>query len=279
MWRFRYGLRTIFLAMPTESAQAGYNLRQGAAAYAPIVGTFGALAVPAIIVLFTVPKPLVAHRVAFVTLAAGLLIVGMIGSLIGSIGLGAVGAEREATANLPPAIMFVAVPVVVSIVAILGAFEVLSAIYLPESRTLFALIAGAGGLSGVFFTAFAIGDSWQLGPTDPHIRKDWLSEQWVAIRTHEAAYKWTKIVAGVSSVPILLGMILRLCGLHVTPTLAAANWLVGSGLVLAMIGTYLGNTRTAHPYEGVERGLQRWEAFGTTLTLSFYILALLIFLP
>jgi hypothetical protein len=105
--------------------------------------------------------------------------------------------------------MFVAVPVVVSIVAILGAFEVLSAIYLPESRTLFALITGAGGLSAVFFTAFAIGDGWQLGPTYPDIRKEWLVEQWVAIRTHEAEYKWTKIVAVISSIPILFGMGLR----------------------------------------------------------------------
>jgi hypothetical protein len=97
--------------------------------------------------------------------------------------------------------------------------------------------------------------------------------------THEAAYKWTKIVAVISSIPILFGMGLRLSGLHITPTLATANWLVGSGLVLAMIGTYLGNTRTAHPYQGAEKGLQEWEAFGTTLTLSFYILTLLIFLP
>ena len=268
------------LAMLDETAQAGYDLRRGSAGYAPIVGTFGALAVPAIIVLFTVPKPLVAHRVAFITLAAGLLIVGMIGSLIGSIGLAAIGAEREATPNLPPAIMYLAVPVVVSIVAILGAFEVLSAIYLPESTTLFAVIAGAGGLSCVFFTAFAIGDSWKAGPTDPLIRKDWCPKQWVAVRTPEAAYKWQAIVSVVSSVPIFLGMALRLFDIHFTPTLAAANWLVGSGLVLAMIGTYLGNTRTAHPYEGeAEKGLQKREAFGTTLTLSFYILALLIFLP
>jgi hypothetical protein len=265
--------------MPPMRAKPGYDLRRGVTGYAPIVGTFGALAVPAIVLLFQGPVPAMHHKVAFVTLAAGLLIVGLIGSLIGAIGLAAIGAEREPTANIPPAIMFIAVPVVVSVVAILGAFAVLSAIYLPESSTLFALIAGAGGVSGVFFTSFAIGDSWQAGPTDPHVREDWLKKQWVAIRSHEEAYKWTAIVGSASAIPILVCMAIRGSGLHVTPNMAAANWLVGSGLFLAMIGTYLGNMRTAHPAEGIEQWLRKWEAFGVTLTLSAYIIVLLFFLP
>jgi hypothetical protein len=266
--------------MPPIRTQPGYDLRQGAAAYAPIVGTLGALAVPGIIVLFTVSKPVTVHHVALITFAAGLLIVAVIASLIGAISLGAIGAEREPTANMPPAIMFIAIPAVMSLIAILGAFEVLSAIYLPESSTLFMLITGAGGLSGVFFMAFAIGDSWQAGPTDLWVRRAWLEKQWVAIRDHEHAYKWTRIVGITSCAPIVVEMAIRgWSGIHVTPTRVDANWLVGCGLVISIIGAYLGNTRTAHPAGGPETGLRWQEAFGTTLTLSLYVVALLIFLP
>lgn len=50
------------LPAPAQSAELNrsegrYDVRRGAAGYSPVIGTFGALAVPAIIVLFTVPRP------------------------------------------------------------------------------------------------------------------------------------------------------------------------------------------------------------------------------
>ena len=111
-----------------------YDLRQGAAGFAPIVGALGALAVPAIVVLFTAkssPKDSV-----FVALSAGLLIVGMISSLTAAFAMAGIAAERALTANLPPAIIFAGVPVVVSMVSILGAFEVLTRI-VADSKNIF----------------------------------------------------------------------------------------------------------------------------------------------
>jgi hypothetical protein len=100
--------------------QPGYDLRRGATAYSPIIGTLGALAVPGIIVQFTPSKSLITAHATLITFAAGLLIVGVIASFISAIALAAIGAEREPTANLAPAVMIVAMPAVMSFVAILA---------------------------------------------------------------------------------------------------------------------------------------------------------------
>lgn len=262
---------------PSIRPEGRYDVRHGAAGYAPIVGAFGALAVPAIILLFTVsPKP-TAHQTAFIALAAGLLIVAMIGSLMGSIGLAGIGAEQDPTANLIPATMFLSIPVVVSIVAVLGAFEVLASIYLPESKTLFALITGFGGLASVFFVSFVIGDSWHLGPTDESVKAEWLKTQW--IQTRAQAYKRAEVVAGLSAVPALVGIIARIAGLDIPLTMMRADWLVGVAFGFAMVGTFWGVFRTEHHIDGIQRGLRPYEAYSSTLAMSFYILFVMIFLP
>ena len=46
---------------------------------------------------------------------------------------GAIGSEKEPTANLVPALMAIAASVVLSTVSMLAAFEVLAKIYLPSS--------------------------------------------------------------------------------------------------------------------------------------------------
>ena len=254
-----------------------YDIRRGTAAYAPITGAIGALAVPAIILLFTVqPKPTVQHA-PFIALAAGLLIVAMIASFTGAIGMAAIGAELDPTANLVPATLFLAIPVVVSIVTVLGAFEVLASIYLPASKTLFALIAAAAGISGVFFMAFAIGDCWQLGPTSDSERDRWLPTQW--IQTKAQAYRWAQLVTLASIVPAASGMVIRIAGAGATPSSSSVDWLVGSALVLVLVGGFWGIFRTEHPLDGIQKGLRPYEAFGTTLAVSFYILFLMITLP
>src|SRR5882757_6325916 len=153
------------------TAEGRYDIRKGAAAYAPIVGAFGALAIPTVTVLFTASKP--PHADKLVVLACGLLVIATIGSLAGSIGLAAIGAERDQTANLPAAVMYTAVPVVISLLAVLASFEVLAAVYLPHEKELFAVTTGVGGLLGTFFTSFAVGDSWQSGPSDPVLKATW----------------------------------------------------------------------------------------------------------
>ena len=148
--------------------------------------------------------------------------------------------------------MFIAVPAAISIVNILAAFEVLSAIYLPHSTTLFTLIVAVGGASSVFFTCFAIGDSWYSGPTEPLTRKLWLDQQW--IKTRPQGYELTYRVALVATSPIAVGVILRLCHVSVRPTTGVINWIVFFGLALAISGTYLSARRAQHHDRVIEDG-------------------------
>src|SRR4051812_28131439 len=103
---------------PSGPDEGWYDLRKGASAYAPIVGSFGSLAVTAIVVVFTVSAGRIPQTQ--VALSTGLLVIGFFGSLLGAFGLAAIGAENDPTANLGAAIMFIAVPVVVSTTATLG---------------------------------------------------------------------------------------------------------------------------------------------------------------
>jgi hypothetical protein len=254
-----------------------YDIRKAAAAFAPIVGAFGALAVTAIIVLFTVPPRPTAYRAPFIALAAGLLIVAMIGNFAGSLSLASMGAEEDLTANLVPATLFLNMSVILSVVSVLAAFEVLAAIYLPESKTLLALITATAGLVGSLFTSFGASDAWHCGPADAAERSDWLATQW--IQTRSQAYRWTNWVMVASSVPVVLGVILRLNGVEARPTTTSANWLTGIGFALTMVGVLMGLLRSRQPIDGTQKGLRKYEAFGTTLAISFYVLALMIFLP
>ncbi len=261
----------------SRRVEGWYDIRRGAAGYAPIIGAFGALAVPAIIVLFTVPPKPSTYLAPFITLAAGLLIVAMIGSFTGAIGMAAIGAERDPTANLVPATLLVAIPVVLSFVAVLGAFEVLASVYLPASKLLFALITAAGGLSGVFFMSFAVGDAWASGPTDVGEREVWLPTQW--LRSQDQSYRQANFVAATSVVPVLTGVIVRVVGVKVVPSTLGVDWLLGAALALALVGGFWGIFRTQHASDGLQKGLRPYEAYTSTLAVSLYVLTLMIFLP
>jgi hypothetical protein len=204
-----------------KKIEGRYDIRRAASAFAPIVGSFGALAVTAIIVLFTVPPRPTPYRAPFIALAAGLLIVAMIGSFAGSLGLASMGAEEDLTANLVPATLFLNMSVILSVVSVLAAFEVLAAIYLPGSKTLLALITATAGLVGSLFTSFGPSDAWHCGPTDAAERSDWLMTQWIQSRSQ--AYRWTNRVMAAGSVPVAFGVTLRLNGLAATPTITSAN--------------------------------------------------------
>ncbi|UXX97986.1 hypothetical protein N7U49_47630 (plasmid) [Streptomyces sp. AD2-2] len=259
-----------------EVAEGHYDIRKGAAAYAPIIGAFGALAIPTVTVLFTANKDSAPDK--FVVLACGLLVVATIGSLTGSIALAAIGAERDHTANLPAAVMYTAVPVAISIVSVLASFEVLAAIYLEEQKSLFAITTGVGGLAATYFTSFAVGDSWKSGPTDESLKTEWSEKQW--IKSKEIAYRKADLVAAVSAVPVAAGLVFRLCNIHWDVNSTGANWLVAAGLVLSMAGTFAGVQRTKHAmYDSEQKGIRAWEAYSTSLGVGLYTLALLMFLP
>jgi hypothetical protein len=258
-----------------------YDIRRGAAGYAPIIGAFGALSVPAIVLLFTVlptesPK-LLNQQAPVIALSGGLLIVVVIASLTGSIGLAAVGAERDATANLVPAAMFLGVAVSVSLIAVLAAFEAIATLYLPGSGStdmVFTVIVGIGGIAGAFFVALSIADSWQTGPARGKGR--WLQTQW--LQSYEQAYWWAQVSTLISITPALVGIGLRLAGVtNIRLTTTEANYIVGVTLAVSMTGVGMGAMRTRHTEP--QRGLRKWEALGTPFVISCYALMVMIFLP
>jgi hypothetical protein len=255
-----------------------YDPRAGAAMYSPIVGTFGALSVSAIVVVFTVPTTRPTHGGVYLALATGLLVVGMFGSLLGAVALGAISAEALPTANLAPAIMYAGVSVAISLAAMLGAFEVLAYLYEPISTQLFAMIVAAGGLFGVIFVAYGVGDSIALGPADDTEHAAWTTnKRW--LRSRQEANRWAGVVALVASAPVVVSATLRLMGFTVRPTKLETYVLVGGGIALTMLGTLVSVVRTVHSADGHERELRMPEAFISTLTISGYVVALMIFLP
>lgn len=267
----------------TKEFEGRYDIRRGTAGYAPIIGTFGSLSVPAIVVLLTVRPQAHAHSTLLVPLAAGLLIVSTIAGVTGAIGLAAIGAEEHSTANLVPATMFLAVAVSVSLTAVVAAFEVLATLYLPRdtgfTKTLFTVIVGVAGLAGTFFTALSVADSWHTGPSSPMDREAWRKDNKEWIQSYQQAYWWTDQVIMVSVVPALAGIIYRILGPSVRLSSYSANILVGLALLLSMAAIATGSLRVRHAADGEQRGLRCWEAFTAPLSISCYTLVLMIFLP
>lgn len=279
-------LTLLLLAMPNATygttphgpLEGQYDVRRGASAYAPIVGSFGALAVTAVVVVFTVPSD---ENRTSIALATGLLAVGFFGSMLGAFGLAAVGAERDPTANLAAGVTYLSIPVVVSIVSVLGAFEVLASIYVSESAGLFCAITGAGGAFGILMSAFAIADCTGLHPTTMFRAEfdRWLARQWIT--TRQEAIRTSDVVAATCLAPLVVGFVLRFAfGVEVSLGHNGVNWLIGLGIGLCLAGSIAGLRRTTHPASGNEQvALRWWEAWLPCIAISGYTLGLLLTLP
>jgi hypothetical protein len=263
--------------VPEERPTEGhYDARVGAAGYAPVVGTFGALAVPAVTVLFTTHSASTGSAVA-VAFAAGLFVVTMIGSVIGSISLAAIGGESELTPNLTAAVMYAAVPVVVALADVVAAFEVLAHVYLQPAAFLLRLITGVAGALGVFFTALALGDSWATRPTAWPQYEEWKGREW--LRSQLLADQAVLRVAAVGVLPVVAATAVRATGLHLSAHIGAVNALNLSGLALCVLATVSSALRTGHPAAGPSPGPRRSEAYIIALTTSAYVAALVLYLP
>ncbi|MCW2903053.1 MAG: hypothetical protein JWO67_5318 [Streptosporangiaceae bacterium] len=261
---------------PHEPPEGHYDARKGAAGYAPIVGTLGALAVPAVIVVFTSP-PDGPHSGEVIAFATGLLVVTMIGSIIGAISLAAIGGESTLTPNLTPAVMYAAVPVVMALVDVVAAFEILASLALPHARLLLQLITGISGALGVFFAALALGDSWATHPAHSPSYLEWKSTEWIT--SQRDADKAALRVAAIGVLPVAAGTVCRVSGLHLPSHATAVNTIVLSGLALTVFATVASALRTRHPDAALSRGPRPWEAYTTTLATSAYAAILLLFLP
>lgn len=263
-----------------EYGQEGrYDVRRGAAAYAPIVGTFGALAVAAVPLVFTQFSRHTAPTT--VTFATGMLIVGLLGSLTGAFCFAAIGAQRDPTANLAPAVMYGAVSTVVAVASILAAFEVLASVYVSEAKAMFEIIVASGGVYGCLMTSMVMTDLHTLGPRDRKLLGEWRAhQQWRPLKTRASADRWARNMSGVGALPILAALSFRFAGLNVQPTRASAYLAIGVGMFLALGGASLGAFRTVHKLNPKDQlGLRPGEAIATTLTIGFYVGLLLIVLP
>ncbi|MDL4817378.1 hypothetical protein [Actinomadura opuntiae] len=258
-----------------------YDVRRGATGYAPVVAAFGALTVPAIIVLFSTAEQnatlgTLDHTKLRILMAVALLVVAMLASLAAAFALAGIGAESNETPNLVPATMLVGVGVVVALVNTLAAFQVLASLYFPDAKNLFVVIAAIGGIFGVYFIALAIGDSWAVEPEDRTIRSLWREKQW--LQSERAALLATWRIATLNVLLIAGALTLRFFA-NIALTSDRVNWLTGAGLGLAAAMTALGANRTFHSPSGWHTSLRRWEALATTFGTSLYIGAVLLLLP
>ncbi|MFS0831542.1 hypothetical protein ABC337_12865 [Arthrobacter sp. 1P04PC] len=256
-----------------------YDPRKGAQGYAPIVASFGALAVTALVVVFTSPPAPQDQDHAIQTLTAGLLAIAVFGSFAGSFALAAIAAEDDPTANIPASVMFIAVPVSLAFLGILGSFEALAATFLAPSAKLFALITVAGGAATVFFSAAVVADSWSMHPTrnvDSLI--NWRKQQW--IQNQKEASKAANTLIKVGIAPMMLVFVLRLFDVHWAMNLDGVNVTVGVGIALTLAGTGTALVRVRHPDEGNHQiGLKPWEAWASTAAISLYAFWLALILP
>jgi len=215
-----------------------------------------------------------------ITLATGLLVIGVFGSMLGAFGLAAIGAERDPTANLPPAVMYIAIPVAVSIISLFGAFEVLAKIYVPEAASLFVITTGAGGVFGVALTASVLPDAVNFTPTTMGVEEfdQWRCTQWLQDRTE--AYSASNKIGAVALVPPLICTVVRVTGAVIRLNQWWSNAFVVVGILVAMAGGLAALNRTKHPASGNQQsGLKESEAWLTTLTISLFSAVLLIVLP
>jgi hypothetical protein len=79
--------------------------------------------------------------------------------------------------------------------------------------------------------------------------------------------------------PLLIGVALRLRGIVIATGAASSLALIVTGTVLSVGGAIAGMLRTFHPESGYDKAMRPYEAYGTNLLISFYVVALIITLP
>lgn len=262
---------------PRDATEGAYDIRRGAAGYAQIIATFGALAVPTIyIVLEGARRAPEGSAEPGTALALGLLVTALLGSLGGSMSMAALGAERRLTGNLAAGTMWAGSGVVVAMTSLIGAFAASAVGVAPSPvESLFRLLVSGAGVFGVVFVAFAVADSWILGPRDYPTRMAWRRDQWISSRTKANRESWKVTLVGV--VPIGVGTVLHYAGV-VPSAVVPEGAVVAAGLVLVLVATVRAAMWTRHT-EGIQRSLGVSTAYGTVLIASCYVLLVLYALP
>ena len=255
-----------------EEPTYGYDIRLAAPAYAGVMGSVAGFVVTAVVVVFTVTPPHV-HPAKLIGLATGLLVLGLIGCLVGAFTIAALSGERRLTANLPASALYSGAAAAVGFVAVISAFEVLATVYLPSSKSLFAMITGASAFVACFFVAMGVGDAYAAGATQPQPHKT----PW--IKTQRQGYRWGLVLSVASSVPILVGIGLYAAGVHAELSTTAVHVLVGVGVIFTVVAGIAALVRTFHADDGLDEALRIWEPMLLLSFMSAYLCALIVCLP
>ncbi len=209
---------------PDASSLGYYDVRAGAAGYAPIIGTIGGFVVTAVVLVFGIIASHSGHveHVALFEHASSFLVLGLIGSLLGALAFAAIGAEQLLTADLPAASLYAGVTTAIGAEAILAAFDALATAYLPKTASLFALITAGTGIAAAVLVALVLGDAWVCSPPN-----HWLG-------TPEKAYRQGSVASILVVSPILAAGAMYLFAPEVLQTSGSLHVVIGAGIILAV---------------------------------------------
>lgn len=246
----------------------GYDVRKGAAAYAPIIGVISGFVVPTVVLIFEIASShdSTAHSAALGR-TTSLLVLGLIACLLGAFAFAAIGAERQLTANLSAATLYAGAATVIGSVAIIAAFEALAQAFLPATKDLFVWITTGTAIGGTVLVSMVLGDAWVSAPPG-----HWLSER-------SQGYRWGSITSGLASAALLAGAALYLLGARIVIGNTEMHWFVGVGIALALLGGLGSAFRTMHGPDGSERAITKSETFAVLGILVSYLVLLLLVMP
>lgn len=241
----------------------GYDVRAGAAAYAPIIGTIGGFVVTAVVLVFEIVSSHNGDYPHLLGRATSLLVLGLIACLLGAFALGAIGAEQKLTPELPAASLYAGAATAIGVVAIMAAFEVLATIYLPETKSLFALLAMGTSIGAVVLVALVLGDAWVVSP----------NHHWLG--TRKRGYRWGTIASGLATFGIAVGALLYFLHYRVAVGPSATHWFVGVGIVAALVAGLGSMFRTMRPLGALAKS----EVLLVLGLLTAYLAAVLVSMP
>jgi hypothetical protein len=257
---------------PLSTSTGYYDVRRGAAGYAAIMGSVAGFAVPTVILAFTVGNKQVAHHQVELTLATGLLVLSLLGCLASAFAFSALAGERELTVNLTPAAMYMGVCVILSITAILGAFETFAHIYLPTSTDLFAAMTAGAGITGAVYNAMSVVDVAEIKQASLAASSQWFT-------TRRVAQRWVVLLALIGSAPAAAGAIIFWSRGGIQPSTRLVSWFAGIGLFIAVSMAVLGMFRSLHPARGQDVSARPREAVFVQLVTGAFVGVLMALLP
>jgi hypothetical protein len=170
--------------------------------------------------------------------------------------------------------MYMGAGTILSIVSILGAFEVFAYIFLKPSAPLFAAMTVGGGMTGAIYNALSVVDDFELRHAK-RVPDD--GNGWFKSRAH--AVTWTRRLAIIGIVPALGGGIVFWQHAGIVPSTRGASRFAFGGLVLTVTIIVWGVVRSLHPSTGLDKGVGRWEAIGIQAVTGAYVLFLVLLLP